>query len=350
MSEDSNLVSEKIENFEKRKQDHIELALLFKNQTQHLSNFDKIELIHQALPELDFQDVQIQVRSLKKNYRSPFFVSSMTAGHKGADSINYTLAKVCNQMQWSLAVGSQRRELFDPTEAKSWQKIRSEFPDLSMMANIGISQAIQVSSAQIEALVQNLRAEAIYIHLNVLQELIQPEGTPQFKNALDCLKRLSKELSVPVLVKETGCGFSKEALRDLNSTGIAAVDISGLGGTHWGRIEGDRAGQDFIRSRAAQVYADWGISTIDSLLNSQKLSNKYEIWASGGIRNGLDAAKCLALGAKRIGIAQAILKACMQSEAAALEIMQAYEYELKMALLLTGSKNLEALQETWRMK
>ncbi len=334
------------EQFESRKRDHIRLALLDENQALGLSGFDRIELCHNALPDLNFEDISLHHHRLKHQTTTPFYVNSMTAGHHEAININETLARACEQQGWAMGVGSQRRQLTDTNTFNEWTRLRECAPSIQLFANIGISQAIEVSTAQLQNLVDSIQATALFIHCNALQECLQPEGTPNFSNAYPAIERICQELSVPVVIKETGCGFSKQTLQQLNQLPIAALDISGLGGTHWGRIEGARSIKDVMRQKAAVTFANWGISTMSTLLSARTLPLKYEVWGSGGVRNGLDAAKCLAYGADSVGIAKPLLEAAINGVEDVLLCMQQFEFELRIALFCTGSRTIAQLKET----
>ncbi len=331
--------------FEQRKGDHIRLALSEKSQTPHLSGLDQIRLRHEAFPEINFKDIQISTSVFGRQVESPLFVSSMTAGHAHSEKLNYILAKICAEKSWAMGVGSQRRELFDESAQKEWQKIRREFSKLVLFGNIGLSQLILTPPEKIEKLVGSLGAQAMIVHTNPLQEALQPEGTPEFKGGLNALKDLLQFLSVPVIVKETGCGFSRATLEKLNEAGVAVVDVSGSGGTHWGRIEGERSAVGEKLNLAASVFKDWGISSLESLLNARAIGPKFQVWASGGVRSGLDAAKFLAMGAKMVGIAQPILKAALESEVSLRKCMEQFEFELKVAMFCSGVENIHQLQE-----
>lgn len=335
-------------NFEKRKQDHIELAMRPKNQS-YSSDLERLELIHEAIPDLDFAMIDIAVNSLGRKLSTPFFVSSMTAGHRDAININARLAEAAAATGWAMGVGSQRRELTDDTSALEWKAILKNYPSLELYSNIGIAQVITTELDHIKQLCENLQAKALFIHCNPLQECIQPEGTPQFAGAYQAIEKICKSLEIPVIIKETGCGFSTNTLARLNNMGITAVDVSGFGGTHWGRIEGDRA-HNSIQKQTAESFNNWGISTLASILNTNSLSFKPEIWASGGVRSGLDAAKYLAIGSNRVGIAKPMLEAALTSVENIIETMQCFEYQLKTALFCTGSSNIQALQEIHRWK
>jgi len=331
--------------FESRKVDHIRLSLDQKNQATGFSGLDQVQLIHEALPDLDFAQVSLATKSLGKKIATPFLVSSMTAGHADSVNLNLLLARACAELGWRMGVGSQRRELNDPQAAAEWKSVRQAAPKASLLGNLGVAQLIQTKTPQIEKLVDTLEADGMIIHLNALQECLQPEGTPRFKGGLKAIERLTKQLSVPVVVKETGCGFSKATLKRLRSTGVAAVDVSGLGGTHWGRIEGDRNTKDDIRFDAAQTFKGWGISTVESVCDAVKLKPKYEVWASGGVRSGLDAAKLLAMGSQVVGFAMPVLDAALKGEDELRRKLSVFEYELKTALFCTGSVSIEELQQ-----
>lgn len=335
---------ESFEQFEQRKVDHIHLSLDSRHQTSHLSDFSSVELIHEALPDLNFHEVDLHTKSLAQVCSTPFFVSSMTAGHVGGVDLNQRLAKACQRRGWFLGVGSQRRELNDSEASREWKALRQVAPEAKILGNIGLSQLIHLSTDDVKRLVDAIEAIGMIIHLNPLQECLQPEGTPEFKGGLKKIQELANELKVPVVVKETGCGFSKSTVERLKESQIAALDVSGRGGTHWGRIEGGRSGDDEKLLQASQTFANWGISTVESLTNALEVGPEFEVWASGGVRSGLDAAKALAIGAYLVGVAQPILAAALQSEKKLDQCMEQFEFELRMALFCTGSKNLKDLK------
>lgn len=332
-------------NYSQRKKDHITLALKEKN-VQGDNGLSKIRLIHEALPELNWDEVDLSTSVLGKKVPTPFFVSSMTGGFSEAVKLNSMIAKACAHRGWIMGVGSQRKGLDDPKALEEWIEIKNKFPEVLLLGNLGISQLIHTPLEKVETLVQALGAVAMIIHTNALQECLQPEGTPQFKGGLKALKDLSKNLSVPVILKETGCGFSSQTLEHLCGLGLKAVDISGYGGTHWGRIEGDRISEEDIRKQSSITYSNWGNSTLNSLLAAHELKNKdFEVWASGGLKTGLDAAKCLALGAVAVGFAHVILKQAQVGEQALEEQMFLLEHELKIALFCTGSRDVSKLSQ-----
>lgn len=382
--------------FEKRKKDHIRCALSPEAQSLTNEDWDKIFLIPEALPEVNLEEVSLRIESLGELWNTPFFVSSMTAGHSDSLKINSILAEVCAKKRWLLGVGSQRREIEDSQAHLEWKQLRKTYPNVMLASNIGLTQLITMPIVQIQNLVDHTEAKALFIHTNPLQECLQPEGTPQFRGGLDAMERLSQVLSVPIVVKEVGSGISTATIQRLKDIGVAAVDVSGRGGTHWGRVEGLRSPQNSIKSQAAETFKDWGLSTPKALyawsqvmsqkkveedcINNKKdeafVTNKanredcisvakqenngsenkasftsltssktLEIWASGGVRNGLQAAKCLALGAQRVGLAKPFLEAAMIGPEAVAELMDLLEYELKISLFCLGIKDLRELKQ-----
>jgi isopentenyl-diphosphate Delta-isomerase len=334
--------------FEKRKQDHIELALMQANQAYELNGLDAVQLVHEALPDLDFDALDISSTRLGTRVDKPLMVASMTAGHDKAEDVNRHLMAACAQTGWAMGVGSQRRELTDPNASLAWKPLREAYPEIELYGNLGIAQLITTPLKAILCLTEALDARALMIHCNPLQECIQPEGTPQFNGCWDALEALVKNLNLPVIVKETGCGFSKSTLRRLHNIGVSAVDVSGLGGTHWGRIEGHRAEHEPMRQQAAQTFRNWGIDTAQSVRDGKNISPNFEIWGSGGVRHGLDAAKLLALGASTVAFAKPMLEAAIRSADDVIRVMETIEYELHVALFCTGSRNLSELKEKVR--
>jgi isopentenyl-diphosphate Delta-isomerase len=330
--------------FETRKKEHIHLALSADNQATHVADLEQLQLRHEALPECNFDDIDISTTCLAQACAKPFFVSSMTAGNKAGHSINQTLAAACAEMNWAMGVGSQRRQLSDPRAQDEWHALKQLAPEVKLFGNIGLAQIINTPPSAIQALVDSIDAAGMIVHLNALQECLQPEGTPQFRGGEQAIATLIDTLSVPVILKETGCGFSQQTLSRLCQYRLGAIDVSGLGGTHWGRIEGQRAREASIK-QASITFKNWGINTVQSLLNAFITPPNCEIWASGGVRTGLDAAKLFALGANLVGFAQPMLQASLDGVAATCAAMQRLEFELKVAMFCTGSTTLAALRE-----
>lgn len=338
--------------FESRKQDHIKLSLDGRSQSPVSAGFEDIELIHDALPEVNFSEVSLRQSVLGLDRPTPFLVSSMTAGHVGAVDLNVRLAEACERRGWMMGVGSQRRELSDPGQAEEWKSVRKRAPRAILLGNLGLTQLIRTSDSDVLRLCEGLEASAMIIHCNALQEALQPEGTPEFKGGLERLSRLCEALSIPVILKETGSGFSKTTLAKMKNLGLSALDVSGLGGTHWGLIEGLRAHTDKVRADASLSFAGWGVRTVDSLKLALDMALPLEVWASGGVRSGVDAAIALAMGANVVGLAQPILAKALEGAEALDQAMQVCEFELKTAIFCTGCANLAELREkkVWQWK
>jgi isopentenyl-diphosphate delta-isomerase len=330
--------------FESRKSDHIRLSLEERMQADGSTGLNRIRLAHEALPDLDFSEVDISTDIFSKKISTPLFVSSMTAGHRGSLHLNFILAQAAERRGWAMGVGSQRRQLTDPSADQEWRDIRDSCPKARLFGNIGIAQLISSPVDSVRRLADSLQAEAMFVHLNPLQECMQPEGTPQFRGGWQALENLVLKLGLPVIVKETGCGFSQSTLARLRSTGVAVVDISGYGGTHWGRIEGGRAQGHERLERASQIFGDWGIPTVESLLTAVALEPPYAIWASGGVRSGLDAAKLLAMGAELVGFAKPLIEAALQGEQKLDKVMESLEFELKTAMFCSGVSTVADLR------
>lgn len=338
--------------FEKRKRDHIRIALDQRSEAVGSSGFDRIQMIHEALPDLDFKEVDIKTKVWGMELSCPIFISSMTAGHADSIHINRRIFEVANAKNWLVGVGSQRRQLTDPSADFEWSSLKSLFPRLKVMANIGIAQAILASTDDIKRLVDSLGAVALIVHLNPLQECLQPEGTRNFRGGYEALDRLITGLDVPIIVKEVGCGVSKPTLQKLEALGVDVVDVGGFGGTHWGRVEGLRSPEGSPFSTAAETFSNWGISTVDSLSNAAEVLKTTKYWASGGIRTGLDAAKALALGAEMVGVAKPVMQAVIQGESELIKLMDQLEMELKIAMFCSGVSHLKGLKDrgVWQWK
>ena len=344
---------------EKRKLDHIHHSLQDQNQAtspyggasqgsasqgrlENATGFSQLQLHHEALPELDFNALKLEHNFLGLKSQKPLLISCMTGGPTSSNTINHQLAELAERHGWLMGLGSQRHELETLQASQKAQNLpsqllRKSFKRLKLLGNIGVAQLIRHGVDAVLSLTEGLEATALVVHTNPLQEALQPEGTPQFCGSRQALEKLCRRSPVPVILKETGCGFSPETLKSLTGLGLKAVDISGYGGTHWGRIEGARA-QSPLQQAAAQTFAHWGLPTAQVLLAAEQLSLDYELWASGGLRSGLDAAKGLALGAKCAGFAQPLLKALLQKGKPGLDtLMQQIEFELKLAMFCTGS-------------
>lgn len=335
--------------FESRKQDHLRLALNEQVQALGLSGLDQIQLNHEALPDFDFSDITTEVPMLGQTVSAPIYISSMTAGHQQGHLINQRLASLSSSQRILMGVGSQRKELSDPSAKNEWKDLRKNAPQAMLIGNLGIAQIITSQIEQIYELVESTEALALFIHLNPLQEVLQNEGTPNFKSGLLKIEQLVKKLSVPVIVKEVGCGISAQTASRLTNVGVRHIDVAGLGGTHWGRIEGLRNPESSLQFEAAKTFENWGIPLVQSLLEVRKSTGlETQVWASGGVKSGLDVAKLLAMGANAVGMAQVFLAAATLSNEDLEKKYQQIIFELKIALFCMGFGNVQQLIEKSR--
>lgn len=328
--------------FEKRKSEHIAASL--NPASQGLSQdrpYSRLKLFHQALPEVSLQEVSIECELLGKTRSSPYFISSMTAGHAGGVELNQVLARGAAKKGWLMGVGSQRRELWDEGASKEWGQLKEKVPEVELLGNLGLTQLIEKGAKATARLFKGLDPVGIFIHTNPLQEAIQREGTPNFRGGINALREFVDLVDVPVVLKETGCGFSVQTLLDLadDCPGLHAVDLSGSSGTNWGLVEGLREGGRYDLSRAFQ---DWGISSIETLyeLKSRGLALPYQIWASGGVRSGVDALKCIVLGAQAVGVAAPLLRSALQGLEKLEQTLTDFDDGLKIGLFLLGCVNI----------
>ena len=334
-------MNQSIDDFENRKKDHIRLALDTASQARVTSDFGRIRLVHNALPELDYKDIEIATTILGQRFSSPHFVASMTAGHHQSLQININLAKAAEKKNWLMAVGSQRRELSDPQFTSEWTEIRKQAPSVKFVSNIGISELISQPLEKILKLTEATQSIGMIVHLNPLQEVIQDERNGLFKGGLQAIAHLVKKSKVPVIVKEVGFGINEETITKLFEIGVEAVDLAGRGGTHWGFIEGAREQTNGLGAEVAEAFSEWGYSAVELLLELQEKVLFSPIWASGGIRSGVDSAKCLALGTRAVGIAQPLMKAAVVSEAEVLKTMKQFDDQLKVAMFCMGLSRCE---------
>lgn len=337
------------QSFEQRKKDHIKLALDSVTQNLTRTGYSTIRLNHQALPNTDFNSVSLKTKILNCEFNSPHFVSSMTAGHENSLTINTNLALAAKQNNWLMAVGSQRRELSDSQASSEWKNIKAAVGDIKLLSNVGILEVIQNPSEKILKLAESLGAIGLIVHLNPLQEIFQNHGNVDFTGALLAIEKLVKQSELPVVVKEVGFGVGRDTARKLFEIGVSVVDVAGAGGTHWGMIEALRQPQNSIIGSSAEAFASWGQTSVECLLSLQEIVLFEQIWASGGVRNGVDSAKCLAMGARAVGIAQPLLKAAIDSTENVSKKMQQFDFELKTAMFCTGINKCEDFlhQKVW---
>jgi isopentenyl-diphosphate delta-isomerase len=328
------------ESISDRKRSHLDVceqgAVEYAGKTTLL---EEVDLLHDALPELAVDEVDVGVELLGKRLRAPLLITGMTGGTAEASDINRDFALVAEEYGIAFGLGSQRAMQRRPELAYTFQ-VRAHAPTTLVLANLGIVQATELATSDVSGLVERVGADALCVHLNPAQELIQPGGDRDFRGGLATIERLVRELAVPVVVKETGCGISRAVAARLRDVGVSFVDVSGAGGTSWVKVEAIRA--DEPGQALGQVFADWGIPTAAAVLAARKLG--LDCVASGGIRTGLDVAKVIALGARVGGVALPVFRAYREGGlAAARRFIERLTTELQTAMVLTGSRNIDAL-------
>jgi isopentenyl-diphosphate delta-isomerase len=331
---------------ERRKVDHIRINLEEDVQFPRLTTgLEQYRFLHQALPDLDLAEIDTHVELFGKTLYAPILISSMTGGTKMAHRINQNLAQAAQTHQIAMGVGSQRAALEDDALAFSLQ-IRNVAPDILLFANIG---AVQLNYGynieHCQRAVEMIDADALILHFNVLQEAVQPEGDSNFAGLLGKIETVCKKLSVPVIAKEVGWGFSESDARDLANAGVAAIDVAGAGGTSWSEVEYHRAPSEF-HAKVAASFADWGIPTAESIQYVAKGAPGINIIASGGLRDGIDIAKCIALGAILGGMAGPFLKAADESVEAVNDLIRQLIAQIRISMLCSGAGDIAALQNT----
>jgi len=303
------------------------------------SGFDDVHLVHQALPEINKQDIETSTRFFDKNFTAPIMIASMTGGHPATLKVNQNLALAASQLGIGIGVGSQRAALEDTDEEASFRIVRDVAPDVFVHANIGACQLKECGLKGALKVVEMIDADALVIHLNFLQEAIQPEGDTDATGCLSIIHRICNELSIPVIVKETGAGISRETADALVDAGVSAIDVGGMGGTSWAGVEVYRAKtrDDHTSENLGELFWNWGIPTTASII---ECSGRIPVIATGGIRNGVDVLKSLALGASLTGFALPLVKPAMESEEQVVEVLTRIIEELKTAMFLTGCASI----------
>jgi isopentenyl-diphosphate delta-isomerase len=331
---------------EERKSDHIRINLKEDVQFSRLrSGLDQVRLIHQALPELDLSRVDTSTVFLGRKLKAPILISSMTGGTAEGKAINHNLATAAQKAGIALSVGSQRAAIDKPSLAHTYQ-VRDVAPDILLFANLG---AIQLNNsygaAECQHAVEMIEADALVLHLNPLQEAIQPEGNRNWSGLLPKIEAVCRNVSVPVIAKEVGWGLSAQVAADLANAGVAAFDVAGAGGTSWSQVESHRA-RTPLAARVAAAFGDWGITTLESLIQVQQAAPHVPAIASGGLRDGVDVAKVVALGASLAGLARPFLVAAAQSAEATVETATELATVLRIAMFAAGAADVSQLQET----
>ncbi len=327
-----------------RKLDHIELCLTGDVTMNRATGFNRFQFVHQALPELDLNEVSLKTEFLGHQIAAPILISSMTGGPARGEDINRRLGEAAQALGLPMGVGSQRIIFEDAEAQRTFQAARLAGPDIPLFANLGAVQLnYGFSTRQIREAVNSIGANGIFLHLNALQEVVQPGGNTNFRGLLERIGEVVQEVDFPVLVKEVGCGISPSVAKRLAGQGVSAVDVSGAGGTSWAKIEANRTTNPLLRT-LGEVFGEWGIPTADSLILCREELPEFPLIASGGIRTGLDAAKAIALGADLVGFAMPLLNPATKSTADVVITLEQIITELRVAMFLIGARDIPSLQ------
>ena len=333
----------KVAPIDQRKSDHIKINLEQDVRSALTSGLEKYHFTHEALPELDLNRINTSLSLFGKQLTSPTLISSMTGGTSEAETINLRLAEAAQECGIAMGVGSQRAAIEHPEQAQTFQ-VRRVAPDILLFANIG---AVQFNYGygvdECRRAVDMIEADAIYLHLNPLQEAVQDAGDTNFEGLAKKIEEICSKLEVPVIAKEVGWGISERTAKVLTDCGVQAVDVAGAGGTSWSQVEMYRAPDEFTRQLAA-TFVGWGIPTAESVVGVKRAVPEMTVFASGGIKDGLDIAKCVALGATLGGMAGQFLKAAAISTEKAVEMMKLTKRQIEVTMFACGAGTLNELR------
>jgi len=320
-----------------RKDDHIRICMEKDVEFRKSNGFEHVELEHKALPEISRDEIDLSTRFLGKKFACPLFIEAITGGTKKGELINKNLARAAEALGIGMSVGSQRAMLEDAKAARTYF-VRDVAPSIFLLGNIGAAQLRNYDAERVLSLAGAIKADGLAVHLNVAQELAQKEGDKSWKGVFDDIKALCKKSRYPILVKETGCGISGRLSKELVLAGVKAIDIAGAGGTSWVKVDGYRNDADVSH------IEEWGIPTAEALRDVVR-SVKIPIIASGGIRNGVEAAKALAMGASLAGMALPLLRPATESWQAVKTHLEKVVSQLEDAMFLVGARNLKELKK-----
>ncbi len=327
-----------------RKDDHIRIVNEEEDVQTTGTGFADVHLVHEALPEIHRDEIDTSIEFLGHDLDAPILIESMTGGHPNATEINRALATAAEETGIAMGVGSQRAGLEDESTVESFSVVREAAPTAFVYGNLGAAQLVEYDLETVERAVEMIDADAMAVHLNFLQEAVQPEGDVDARGCLDAIERVAADLSVPVLIKETGNGISRETARKLADAGVDAIDVAGKGGTTWAGVEahrakavGERRGQ-----RLGTLFREWGIPTVPSVIEAGEAHST--VVASGGVRTGIDVAKAIALGSAAGGAAKPFLGPAGQGARAVVRTVEDFVADLETAMFVTGSKTVPELQ------
>ncbi|MDW0115461.1 type 2 isopentenyl-diphosphate Delta-isomerase [Sporosarcina thermotolerans] len=334
----------------KRKAEHIQITLNEKVTGNEITTgLERVHFIHNALPEINFPDIAIESKFVGQTRPTPFMISSMTGGAAFAETINRNLAIAAEEKGWIFALGSMRA-LIESDEHRASFQVREYAPSVPIIANLG---AVQLNYGfgvdKCRQIIEMSDANMLVLHLNSIQEVIQPNGDLNFKDLLVKIEELTRTLAVPVGVKEVGWGIDGHTARKLCDVGVSFIDVAGAGGTSWSQVEKYRS-NDPVKRVAAETFSVWGNPTVDCIVSVREEIGNESIVASGGMYTGLDAAKSIALGADVVGFGRSILKEATQSVEDVIQVMETKELELRLAMFGVGAATLPELQASDRVR
>ncbi|WP_135606281.1 type 2 isopentenyl-diphosphate Delta-isomerase [Methanococcoides sp. NM1] len=327
----------------KRKIEHLELCAQRPVESRDVtSGFDDVMLVHKALPQINMDEIDLSTKFLGRELKAPFLIASITGGHPDTKPVNAALAEAAEEMGVGIGVGSQRAAIEDPEQEDSFSVVRDVAPDAFIYGNIGAAQLREYDMEAIERLVEMLDADAMAVHLNFLQEAIQPEGDRDATGVLEAIEEVCS-LKVPIIAKETGAGISKEDAQMLKRAGVSAIDVGGVGGTSWSGVEVYRANEsgDTVSEHLGNLYWDFGIPTVSSVLECR---SSLPVIATGGVRTGLDIAKSLSLGAYAASAALPFVGPALIGKDAVVESLSGMLNELRVAMFLCGCGTVSELR------
>ena len=332
----------KVAPIDQRKADHIKINLEKDVRSALTTGLENYRFTHEALPELNLEQVDTGLSLFGKQLAAPVLISSMTGGTADAENLNLRLAEAAQEMKLAMGVGSQRAAIENLDQAKTFQ-VRRVAPDILLFANLG---AVQLNYGygieQCRLAVDMIQADALILHLNPLQEAVQDAGDTNFVGLAGKIEEICRKVEVPVIAKEVGWGISERTAKLLADCGVSAIDVAGAGGTSWSQVEMYRAPDEFTRELAA-TFVGWGLPTAESILNVKKAAPEMTVFASGGIRDGLDIAKCIALGATLGGMAGQFLKAAAISTRSVVQMMKLTQRQIEVTMFAAGVETLEGL-------
>jgi len=334
-----------MEDLELRKQRHIRLVLEEDTQTTVSTGLKDVKLIHRCLPEMDLDEVDTEAILFGKKLSAPLIISAMTGGTEQAKSINSVLAEVAEEFKIGMGVGSQRIAIENPSTEDTFKIVREKAPSTLIFGNLGCPQISKWSIESARRAVDMIDADVLAIHMNALQEVVQINGDVQFRNVLRKVSELTKELEVPIMMKETGAGVAFEEAAKMEKAGVKGLDVAGVGGTSWAAVEHHAAKKMGRKDRETLGAAlwNWGIPTAVSIVECSR-TTKLEIVASGGIRTGVDMAKAIALGAEAVGVAQPLLRKAVEGVEQLKHEIEEMLREFRAVMFLLGAKNIEELK------